>query len=676
MIRYWQDWVSYFLGLWVFGSPWFIEHAMIGTQPEAGSRGMVNLWVVGLAVVLLTTLAINGNMRARFQLAVFALGAWLLLSPWIIGFTATAPLMWNAVTCGALILSLPAGGSRWTSGGGMRESKVPVEPFLARTHIAYFSMEVAIRPEIHSYAGGLGILAGDTARSCADLELPVVFVTLVSRAGYFRQEIDSDGRQIEQPDWWEVERWCTPLNAMVAVEIEKQPVWIRPWLYIHACPHGHKIPVLLLDTQLDQNAEADRAVTHYLYGGDETYRLKQEIILGIGGIRTLRALGFDIHTYHLNEGHAALLTLDLLNRARVAPEEMAPGEPPYDVADVRARCVFTTHTPVEAGHDRFRYDLFEQLLPGFVEIDALKQLAGDDRLNMTRLGLNLAGYVNGVARRHAETTQHMFPGYRIHAVTNGVHVGTWTHPAFAKVYTAHFPQWQHEPEILVRVLQLPEDALGECHRSAKNDLIQLVKATAGTVVDPDVIVLGFARRMTGYKRPLLLFADIERLAALAALYPIQVVIAGKAHPRDDAGKEAIRRLHEICRALQGRVTCAFLADYDMRLAMTQVAGSDLWLNTPLPPLEASGTSGMKAALNGVLNLSILDGWWIEACIEGVTGWAIGEDGGSMTDEQHGDALYHKLEHTVLPLYYSDTARWRWMMKRRSAISPRFSTASE
>jgi starch phosphorylase len=365
----------------------------------------------------------------------------------------------------------------------------------------------------------------------------------------------------------------------------------------------------------------------------------------------------------LNDGHAALLTLDLLNRARVAPEEMAPGEPPYDVADVRARCVFTTHTPVEAGHDRFRYDLFEQLLPGFVEIDALKQFAGDDRLNMTRLGLNLAGYVNGVARRHAETTQHMFPGYRIHAVTNGVHVGTWTHPAFAKVYTAHFPQWQHEPEILVRVLQLPEDALGECHRSAKNDLIQLVKATAGTVVDPDVIILGFARRMTGYKRPLLLFADIERLAALAALYPIQVVIAGKAHPRDDAGKEAIRRLHEICRALQGRVTCAFLPDYDMRLAMTLVAGSDLWLNTPLPPLEASGTSGMKAALNGVLNFSILDGWWIEACIEGVTGWAIGEDGGSMTDEQHGDALYHKLEHTVLPLYYSDTARWRWMMKQ-------------
>src|SRR6516165_3934507 len=314
-----------------------------------------------------------------------------------------------------------------------------VEPFLARTHIAYFSMEMAVRPEMHTYAGGLGVLAGDTARSCADLELPVVFVTLLSRAGYFRQQIAADGRQVEQPDWWEPERWCAPLNAMVAVEIEQKPVWIRPWLYIHTCPHGHQIPVLLLDTQLDQNSEGDRTLTHYLYGGDEAYRLKQEIILGIGGIRLLRALGFDIHTYHLNEGHAALLTLDLLNRSRVAPEDLAPGEEPYDIPEVRSRCVFTTHTPVEAGHDRFSYDLFERLLRDFVDLGALKRLAGPDRLNMTRLALNLSDYVNGVARRHAETTEQMFPGYRIHAVTNGVHLGTWTHPAFARLYDASFP---------------------------------------------------------------------------------------------------------------------------------------------------------------------------------------------------------------------------------------------
>jgi starch phosphorylase len=538
-----------------------------------------------------------------------------------------------------------------------------IDAFLAGTHIAYFSMEIALRSEMRNYAGGLGILAGDTVRSCADLELPVVFVTLLSRMGYFHQEITGEGRQVERPDCWDVETWCTPLNAMVAVDIEAKPVWMRPWLYIHTCPHGHQIPVLLLDTQLDQNGEPDRALTHYLYGGDDTYRLKQEIILGIGGIRMLRALGFEIHTYHLNEGHAALLTLDLLNRKRIAPEEIVPGEPLYDIADVRASCVFTTHTPVEAGHDRFSYDLFERLLPGFVDNTALKQLAGEDRLNMTRLGLNLAGYVNGVARRHAETTEHMFPGYHIHAVTNGVHVGTWTHPAFANLYTENFPSWQHEPEVLVRALQLPADAVWDCHRAAKDDLIELVRTTTGTVLDPTALILGFARRMTGYKRPLLLLEDLDRLTRIAARHPIQIVMAGKAHPRDETGKEAIRRLHEVCRVLQGRVTCSFLPDYDMRLAMAMVAGCDVWLNTPLPPLEASGTSGMKAALNGVLNLGVLDGWWIEACIEGVTGWAIGQDGRDATDEQHRLALYDKLEHTVLPLYYKVPDRWRLMMKQ-------------
>jgi starch phosphorylase len=522
-------------------------------------------------------------------------------------------------------------------------------------------MEIAIRPEMHTYAGGLGILAGDTARSCADLEIPVVFVTLISRAGYFRQHIDVDGRQTEQPDWWEPERWCTPLSAMVGVEIEERPVWIRPWLYVHTCPHGHQIPILLLDSDLSHNSEDDRALTHYLYGGDETYRLKQEIILGIGGIQILRALGFDLHTYHLNEGHAALLTLDLLNRWRVPPEELIAGEPPYDIAEVRARCVFTTHTPVEAGHDRFSYEVFKRSVPGLVEIGTLKQLAGENQLNMTRLALNLAGYVNGVARRHAETTEQMFPGYRIHAVTNGVHVGTWTHAAFAQLYTAHIPHWQHEPEALVRALQLPDEDIWRCHLAAKGDLVEEVKDATGIVLDPQALILGFGRRMTGYKRPLLIFEDLDYLVELAATHPLQLVLAGKAHPRDDEGKAAIQQIYGLARRLRGKVTCAFLPQYDMRIAKKLVAGSDVWLNTPFPPMEASGTSGMKAALNGVLNLSVLDGWWIEACIEGVTGWSIGADG----DGAHGHAaaLYHKLDHAVLPLYYGERSGWRSMMKQ-------------
>jgi starch phosphorylase len=539
----------------------------------------------------------------------------------------------------------------------------PIDPFLPRTHIAYFSMELAVRPEMHTYAGGLGILAGDTARSCADLEIPVVFVTLLSRAGYFRQEIDAEGRQTEQPDWWDPASWCTPLNVIAAVEIEDNPVWVRPWLYVHTCPHGHRIPILLLDADLDQNAESDRTLTHYLYGGDETYRLKQEIILGIGGMRILRALGFELHTYHLNEGHAALLTLDLLNRWRVPKEDLIPGEPLYDIAEVRARCVFTTHTPVEAGHDRFSYELFERLLPEIIDLSTLKQLAGEDLLNMTRLALNLSDYVNGVARRHAETTQHMFPGYRIHAVTNGVHVGTWTHPAFARLYDANLPQWQHEPEVLVRALQLAEDAVWECHRTAKQDLVVRVQQITGIALDPNAIVIGFARRMTGYKRPLLLFEDLDRLTELASRQPFQLVLAGKAHPRDNDGKEAIRHLHEIASRLRGKVGCVFLPQYDMELAKTLVAGCDVWLNTPMPPMEASGTSGMKAALNGGLNLSVLDGWWIEACVEGITGWSIGPDGKGTSDRADAAALYDKLENAVLRRYYAEPKQWRAMMKQ-------------
>lgn len=539
-----------------------------------------------------------------------------------------------------------------------------IEPFLGRTHIAYFTMEIAVRPEMHGYSGGLGILAGDTARSCADLDLPIVFVSLVSRAGYFHQEIDVEGRQVEQPDWWEIERWCTPLHAMIAVEIEKRPVWVRPWLCLGAGSAGHQVPILLLDTDLDQNSQEDRTLTHYLYGGDDTYRLKQEIILGIGGARLLQALGFTIRTYHLNEGHAAFLTLELLNRSRVAPEDLAPGEELCDIPEVRSHCVFTTHTPVEAGHDRFPYELFERLLPGFVDLAVLKKLAGADELNMTRLALNLSDYVNGVAERHAETTERMFPGYRVHAITNGIHLPTWAHSKFAALFDAHFPHWRHEPEVLIRALQLPDDALEDCHRAAKADLIELIHTATGTGLSPDVLTVGFARRMTGYKRPLLLFADLDRLLAISRKQPLQVVIAGKAHPHDNEGKEAIHHIHQLARDLSGKLTCVFLPNYEMERAARLVAGVDLWLNTPLPPLEASGTSGMKAALNGVLNCSVLDGWWIEACVEGVTGWSIGADSAAIANETETAAdLYRKLEKTILPLYYAEPGGWRAMMKQ-------------
>jgi glycogen phosphorylase len=534
-------------------------------------------------------------------------------------------------------------------------------PFLQRTSIAYFSMEIALRPEIHSYSGGLGILAGDTARSCADLELPVVFVTLASRAGYLRQEFAADGSQVAHDDAWSPAEWAFPLEAMIAVGIEGRPVWIRPWLYVITCPIGHQVPVLLLDTDLDQNAPEDRKITDHLYGGDDVYRLKQEIVLGIGGVRLLQALGFGIETYHLNEGHAAFLTLELLRRRRRS--DPGTNRLAHEVDHVRDMCVFTTHTPVEAGHDRFAYEDVARILgTEFVPLDEIKPLAGEDRLNMTRLALNLSGYINGVARRHAETTQRMFPGYRIAAITNGVHAPTWTHGAFAKLYQAILPNWGHEPELLVRADQLRDEDVWAAHQAAKRELLEEIRRSTSVVMDPDVPLIGFARRMTGYKRPDLLFSDMEQLRAINANFPFQVVMAGKAHPRDPQGQHLIRDIHDRMRQLSPDIRMAFLPNYDMKLAHTLVAGADVWLNTPMPPLEASGTSGMKAALNGVLNLSVLDGWWIEACIDGVTGWSIGRDGGE-GPEQHARALYDKLEGQVLPLYHQDRARWTWMMKQ-------------
>lgn len=538
----------------------------------------------------------------------------------------------------------------------------PLDPYLGKTRIAYFTMEIALRPEIHTYSGGLGVLAGDTARSCADLALSVVFVSLVSRAGYLRQEIDRHGRQMDLPDPWEPLEWTQPLDAMVAVSIEGRTVWIRPWLYSLRCPLGPSVPVLLLDTDLDQNDPRDRQLTDRLYGGDDVYRLKQEVVLGIGGVRLLKALGFDITTFHLNEGHAALLTLELLHQFRRSPERLRPGEPVYDHAEVRERCVFTTHTPVAAGHDQFPYDLVSRVLGDFIELDEIRVAGGPEQLNTTQLALNLSGYINGVAKRHAETTRRAYPGYDIRAVTNGVHVPTWTHPSFARVYEAHFPHWGHEPEALVKADQLPNDLVWDAHQEAKADLITRVKADCGVALQPDALIIGFARRMTGYKRPDLLFADVERLLAVVKKHPLQVVFAGKAHPKDDDGKRLIERINNHISDLSDRVTLAFLPNYDLSIAATLVAGSDIWLNTPLPPLEASGTSGMKAALNGILNLSVRDGWWAEACIEGVTGWAIDGTAEANADAD-ADALYAKLSEQVLPLFYNDRDHWIWMMKQ-------------
>ena len=541
-----------------------------------------------------------------------------------------------------------------------------IEKYIKEPKIAYFSMEIGLRPDIPTYSGGLGVLAGDTLRSAADLNLPFVAVTLIYRKGYFHQKIDDKGHQIELPAEWDPSLLMTTAPEKVTVTIEGKPVYIQAWIYFVESVRGGNIPVIFLDTNLPENTPENRGLTDSLYGGDENYRLKQEAILGIGGVRMLRKLGFQIKKYHMNEGHAALLTLELLHEYKKDIEAVWDESYIWDFEAVRDLCVFTTHTPVEAGHDKFSYDLYNSIFGGYFPEKVLRKLAGEKYINMTLLGFNLSKYLNGVAKKHGAVSENMFPGYRINAITNGVHSYTWTSESLKKVYDKYLPGWANEPELFVRVGVIPDEELWAAHFETKRKLIDYVKSVAHVDLDYDKFTIGFARRATAYKRADLLFYDIDKLERIGT-GKIQIIYAGKAHPKDTEGKQLIERIFSYIQRLKGKINIAFIQDYDMEVARKLVSGVDVWLNTPLRPLEASGTSGMKAAHNGVVNFSVLDGWWIEGHIEGYTGWSIGPaptDVGSDKDMNRIDAedLYKKLENIIIPTYYNDRKTWVRMMQ--------------
>jgi len=532
--------------------------------------------------------------------------------------------------------------------------------------IAYFSMEIGVNNDIPTYSGGLGVLAGDTIRACADLKLPMVAITLISRKGYFRQELDSRGKQIEHPDIWDPARHMTLLPMKTKVQVEGRVVVVRAWQYTVKSLTGGSIPVFFLDTDDSNNTPDDREITSYLYGGDLAYRLKQEIVLGIGGVRILHELGFEIKKYHMNEGHSSLLTIELLNRFKRPIEDVWDERLVWDVEKVKDLCVFTTHTPIEAGHDSFPYDLVSITLGEPIPFHILKELGGTEDLNMTRLGLNLSEFINGVAKKHGEVSRSMFPGYEISAITNGVHTYTWTCNSFKKLYDKYLPGWANEPELFVRVGRIPNDELWDTHLEAKKLLLNYVRENTGIDMNLDILTIGFARRATAYKRADLIFSDVKKMAKIGK-GKLQVIFAGKAHPKDEPGKRLIEKIFLIKDQLRDSIKIAYLENYDMDIALKLVSGVDIWLNTPLRPREASGTSGMKAAHNGVMNFSILDGWWIEGHIEGYTGWAIGSSPTEMTlfensDTADADDLYDKLENTIIPLYYNDRSTWIRIMQ--------------
>jgi glycogen phosphorylase len=534
----------------------------------------------------------------------------------------------------------------------------------SKTKIAYFSMEIGINPEISTYSGGLGVLAGDLLRSAADLNVPITGLTLLYKEGYLKQKIDSDGNQIEESEFWAPEKILKKLPNKISVTIRGREVVVGCWIYELRGIKGNTIPILFLDTDNPENSDSDKKITSHLYGGDDEYRLVQEIVLGIGGVRMLENLGCQIDKYHMNEGHSGLLALEVYKKFSR-----------NKIENVRNKCVFTTHTPVPAGHDQFDRRLVEDVLLGDIPNEVREEIFLNGKLNMTYLGLRFSGHINGVAKKHEEVSKKMFPGYHIESITNGVHSHFWTSHPFRELFDKYIPNWKEDSFNLRYIMSVPKEKIWKAHMKSKEEMISFVNKEYNQKFNPKIFTIGFARRATGYKRANLIFSDTKKLVSIAQKFNgLQIIFSGKAHPRDTEGKEIIKNIIQKSGELKDKIKIFYIPDYNIKIAKLLVSGVDLWLNTPLRPKEASGTSGMKAAHNGIPHFSVLDGWWLEGHIENVTGWSIGCHPDSSIENKPEDDiedLYAKLEYLILPTYYGSRDKWTEIMRHTIAINASF-----
>ena len=519
-------------------------------------------------------------------------------------------------------------------------------------------MEIGLNSEIPTYAGGLGMLAADIMRSCTDMKIPSACVSICWQHGYLKQKIELDGTQSYGEFSWKPEDHMKKLKEKVVVKLEGRDVHIGAWVY-ELKSGKHSVPIIFLDTNLEENLKEDRNITKQLYGGGGDIRLKQEAILGIGGIRMLRAIGYtDINKFHMNEGHAALLTLELLK------------ERDYKDEDVKKSCAFTTHTPVPAGHDHFDYEMAHRTLGDMLPWH-IKDIAGQDNLSMTHLAMHLSHYTCGVSKIHGEVSRNMFPEENIDSITNGVHINTWVSPEMKKIFDKYAKGWEKNPETLSKKCRdIPDEELWDAHMKAKYRLIDEVNKHTVTPFDSTHLTISSARRVVSYKRPELLYKNLIRLRD-ACQGKVQIIHAGNAHPADEFGQSVIKRMIERSKELKDCVRIVYLENYNPELARLLVQGTDVWLYTPMRLHEASGTSGMKACLNGGLNLSTLDGWWAEAYeIDPEAGWRIGPLANAIGTEEHtkidAEDLYTQLQFKVIPEYYYN-GRERWIRRMKRAI---------
>jgi starch phosphorylase len=544
-----------------------------------------------------------------------------------------------------------------------QQSPAPFD--ISTRKVAYFSMEIALAKALPTYSGGLGMLAGDTLRSAADTGVPLVAVSLVHRRGYFEQHLDAHGQQTETDVVWSPETTLPSAAQTITITLQNREITLCAWRFDVIGNSGHIIPVFLLDADVEGNDPWDRHLTDHLYGGDTYYRLCQEAILGLGGIHLLHALGMQPEVCHMNEGHAALLAIGLLE-SRVSPSPLSTTTD-ADAEAVKQQCIFTTHTPVPAGHDKFGLDQMRQVL-GPDRSSTIERFGAlhNDLLNMTYLALRFSRYVNGVAMLHGKVSQQMFPEYTVHSITNGVHAATWLSQPFQKLFDQEVPEWRHDNQYFKSVYGIEPEVIEATHLPSKLRLFHTVKQRTGIDLDPNVLTLGFARRVATYKRASIILHSPERLIEIAnRIGGLQILMAGKAHPADNAGKGLIRDIFTTAAKVDSsKLRILYLENYDWDLGEQLTNGVDVWLNTPLRPYEASGTSGMKAALNGVPSLSVLDGWWVEGCAENITGWAIEncEDEGI-----EAERVYAKLENSVAPAF-ADKARWACIRRHCIAIN--------
>jgi glycogen phosphorylase len=526
------------------------------------------------------------------------------------------------------------------------------------TSVAYLCLEFGLKPEIKTYCGGLGILAGDTIKSAADLGLNMFGVSILYKKGWFKQQIEASGEQQELEDLWNYEQYLMPVDLDYSLNIAGEKVKVKVWKYEVIGITGHSAPVYFLDTDLPENSEKMRKISENVYPSDKQVRIAQEMLLGIGGVQILELLGHNnIQNYHCNESHSIFACLELKRKLGSWDE-------------VKKRLVFTTHTPLATAHTNYSKQVLQETLGDFY-VYLPDHLWLQDAMNMTSLALFSSKFSNGVSKRHNLVTSQMYPDYKIDSITNGIHVNTWVSKPFSELFSRYVLNWQESPENLKLCAVISASEIAWAHEAAKQSLFQYIYSKQNILLDPKVFTIGFARRMVGYKRANFIFTNYERLLEIAKkMGGLQIVFSGKAYPNEPNGEEMVKQIYNLSKMENKFLKIVYLQDYNMEVGHLMTSGVDIWLNNPIVPLEASGTSGMKASLNGVPNISTMDGWWVEGWTEGVTGWALGEN--EMSEEKLSEAqlkdLYDKLENVIIPLYKDNFEDWLKIQRNCIAIN--------